>query len=127
MVLVFALTLVQSAVAQVTLVRAGRLIDPDSGTVLANQVIMIRDGKIQAVGKELALPADAKWIDLSGKTVLPGLIDCHTHVADGQGDGEPFNVCGRRHGRSRWNRSRMHGQCCFQDLLRYVTWGPIGL
>jgi len=92
MVLVFALTLVQSARAQVTVVRAGRLIDPDSGTVLANQVIMIRDGKIQAVGKELALPADAKWIDLSDKTVLPGLIDCHTHVADGQGDGEPFNV-----------------------------------
>ncbi len=91
-VLVFALTLVQSARAQVTVVRAGRLIDPDSGTVLANQVIMIRDGKIQAVGKELALPADAKWIDLSDKTVLPGLIDCHTHVADGQGDGEPFNV-----------------------------------
>ena len=92
MVLVFALTLVQSARAQVTVVRAGRLIDPDSGTVLANQVIMIRDGKIQAVGKELALPADANWIDLSDKTVLPGLIDCHTHVADGQGDGEPFNV-----------------------------------
>jgi len=91
-VLVFALTLVQSARAQVTVVRAGRLIDPDSGTVLANQVIMIRDGKIQAVGRELALPADAKWIDLSDKTVLPGLIDCHTHVADGQGDGEPFNV-----------------------------------
>ncbi len=91
-VLVFALTLVQSARAQVTVVRAGRLIDPDSGTVLANQVIMIRDGKIQAVGKELALPADAKWIDLSDKTVLPGLIDCHTHLADGQGDGEPFNV-----------------------------------
>ncbi len=91
-VLVFALTLVQSAVAQVTVVRAGRLIDPDSGTVLTNQTIMIKDGKIQAVGRELALPADAKWIDLSDKTVLPGLIDCHTHVADGQGDGEPFNV-----------------------------------
>jgi imidazolonepropionase-like amidohydrolase len=87
-----ALVLSQSAVAQVTVVRAGRLIDPDSGTVLTSQVIMIRDGKIQAVGRELALPADAKWIDLSDKTVLPGLIDCHTHVADGQSDGEPFNV-----------------------------------
>src|SRR5713226_7886289 len=92
MVLVFALTLVQSAVAQVTVVRAGRLIDPDSGTVLTNQVIMIKDGKIKAVGRELALPVDAKVIDLSNKTVLPGLIDCHTHVADGQSDGEPFNV-----------------------------------
>jgi imidazolonepropionase-like amidohydrolase len=91
-VVVVALTLVQSAVAQVTVVRAGRLIDPDSGTVLSNQIILIKDGKIQAVGKELALPADAKVIDLSDKTVLPGLIDCHTHVADGKSDGEPFNV-----------------------------------
>jgi imidazolonepropionase-like amidohydrolase len=86
------LALGQLAMAQVTVVRAGRLIDPDSGTVLTNQVIMIKDGKIQAVGRDLALPADAKWIDLSDKTVLPGLIDCHTHVADGQSDGEPFNV-----------------------------------
>src|SRR5437588_752851 len=86
------LVLSASAVAQVTVVRAGRLIDPDSGTVLSNQVILIKDGRIQAVGRELALPADAKVIDLSDKTVLPGLIDCHTHVADGQSDGEPFNL-----------------------------------
>jgi imidazolonepropionase-like amidohydrolase len=91
-VVVVALTLVQSAVAQLTVVRAGRLIDPDSSTVLTNQMILIKDGKIQAVGRELALPANATVIDLSDKTVLPGLIDCHTHVADGQSDGEPFNV-----------------------------------
>ncbi len=91
-ILVFVAALVPLAAAQVTVVRAGRLIDPDSGTVLTNQVILIKDGKVQAVGKELALPADAKVIDLSDKTVLPGLIDCHTHVADGQNDGEPFNV-----------------------------------
>jgi imidazolonepropionase-like amidohydrolase len=87
-----ALVLSALSVAQVTVVRAGRLIDPYSGTVLTNQVILIKDGKIQAVGRELALPADATVIDLSDKTVLPGLIDCHTHVADGQSDGEPFNV-----------------------------------
>jgi imidazolonepropionase-like amidohydrolase len=91
-VVLVALTLAQSAVAQVTVVRAGRLIDPDSGTVLTNQMILISDGKIQAVGREVALPADTKVIDLSDKTVLPGLIDCHTHVADGQSDGEPFDV-----------------------------------
>jgi len=87
-----ALVLSSLAVAQVTVVRAGRLIDPDSGTVLSNQIILIKDGKIQAVGGALSLPADAKVIDLLDKTVLPGLIDCHTHVADGQSDGEPFNV-----------------------------------
>ncbi len=91
-VVVVALALVQSAVAQVTVVRAGRLIDPDSGTVLTNQKILIKDGRIQAVAGALALPANATVIDLSDKTVLPGLIDCHTHVADGQSDGEPFNV-----------------------------------
>jgi imidazolonepropionase-like amidohydrolase len=89
---VVALVLSSPASAQVTVVRAGRLIDPDSGTVLSNQVILIAGGKIQAVGRELALPANATVIDLSDKTVLPGLIDCHTHVADGQSDGEPFNV-----------------------------------
>jgi imidazolonepropionase-like amidohydrolase len=82
----------QLAMAQVTVVRAGRLVDPDSGTVLTNQLILIKGGKIQAVGRELALPADATVIDLSDKTVLPGLIDCHTHVADGHPDGEPFDV-----------------------------------
>jgi imidazolonepropionase-like amidohydrolase len=87
-----ALTLSAVAVAQVTVVKAGRLIDPDAGTVLTDQKILIVGNKIAAVGKELHIPADAKWIDLSDKTVLPGLIDCHTHVADGHSDGEPFNV-----------------------------------
>jgi len=83
-----------SALAQVTVVRAGKLIDPDSGTVLTDQQIMIVGNKIAAVGKELHIPGDAKWVDLSDKTVLPGLIDCHTHLADGDSieNGEPFNV-----------------------------------
>jgi imidazolonepropionase-like amidohydrolase len=81
------------APAQVTVIRAGRLIDSDSGSVLSDQKIMIVGNKIAAVGKELQIPGDAQWIDLSDKTVLPGLIDCHTHLADGRSlDGEPFNA-----------------------------------
>jgi imidazolonepropionase-like amidohydrolase len=80
------------ATAQVTAVRAGRLIDTDTGTVVADQVILIHDGKIEKVGKEkeIEIPAGAKIIDLSKMTVLPGLIDCHTHLADGAHDGEPM-------------------------------------
>ncbi len=82
------------AVAQVTVIKAGRLVDPDSGTVLTDQKILIVGNKIAAVGRELHIPAGAKWLDLSDKTVLPGLIDCHTHLADGNSieNGEPFNV-----------------------------------
>lgn len=83
-----------SAFGQVTVVKAGRLVDPDSGTVLTDQKILIVGNKIAAVGRELHIPGDAKWIDLSDKTVLPGLIDCHTHLADGDAlqNGDPFNV-----------------------------------
>lgn len=78
------------ASAQVTAIRAGHLVDPDSGTVLADQVILIRDSKIEKVGKGIDVPVKATIIDLSRMTVLPGLIDCHTHVADGAHDGEPM-------------------------------------
>src|SRR5882724_11699140 len=71
-----------TASAQVVFVKAGRLVDTDSGTVQSDQNILIRDGKIEAVGKGLAIPTGAKVVDLSSMTVLPGLIDCHTHLAD---------------------------------------------
>src|ERR1700681_1389513 len=80
------------AAAQVTAIKAGRLVDPQAATVLSDEIILIRDNKIEQVGQRLAIPADAKVIDLSQMTVLPGLIDCHTHLADGPtDDGDPFS------------------------------------
>jgi imidazolonepropionase-like amidohydrolase len=66
-------------------VRAGRLFEPKSGTLLPNQVILIRGDRITDVGASLPIPAGARLIDLSSATVLPGLIDTHLHVMDGGG------------------------------------------
>jgi len=69
-----------AAHAQATLVRAGRLIDPATGRAAANQAILIEGERIVAVGGDVLAPAGASVIDLSDLTVLPGLVDSHTHL-----------------------------------------------
>jgi imidazolonepropionase-like amidohydrolase len=90
MMAMFCCALLVPAAAQVTAIRAGKLIDPDSGTILTGQTILVRDGKIEAVGNNVTIPPNTKIIDLTKMTVLPGLIDCHTHLADGAHDSEPM-------------------------------------
>lgn len=65
----------------VTVIRAGTLVDPASGQSKPNQVIVIRGNRIESVGDaNSALPPGAKIVDLSNATVLPGLIESHTHI-----------------------------------------------
>ncbi len=66
--------------AQVTVIKAGKLVDPTNGATLTNQIILIEGGKIKAVGAGLQVPSDATVIDLSKSTVMPGLFDAHTHL-----------------------------------------------
>jgi|KBSSwiStaDraftv2_1062776.scaffolds.fasta_scaffold91268_2 imidazolonepropionase-like amidohydrolase len=63
-------------------VRAGRLFDSNAGKLLADQVVLIEGERITAVGSaaSVKIPAGVRVIDLSKATVLPGLIDAHTHM-----------------------------------------------
>jgi imidazolonepropionase-like amidohydrolase len=88
-------TLFLSATAQQTprpqvLIKAGRLIDPKAGTVLANQAILVEGDRVKETGPAATVAghatAGARVIDLGAATVLPGLIDCHTHITSDPGD-----------------------------------------
>lgn len=61
-------------------VRAGKMIDVKSGQVVNNAVVLIEGERITAAGSNLPVPAGVNVIDLGDATLLPGLIDCHTHI-----------------------------------------------
>jgi imidazolonepropionase-like amidohydrolase len=66
--------------------RCGRLFDPGSGTLREAMAVVVRGGTVAEVGAGLAVPPDAAVVDLTRFTVLPGLIDAHTHIALHPGD-----------------------------------------
>ncbi|MDQ1610815.1 MAG: hypothetical protein QOG00_746 [Pyrinomonadaceae bacterium] len=99
-VFVFVLGVAAISAQQVTAIKAGKLVVPETGTTLTNQIILVEGARIKAVGADVQIPAGATVIDLSRQTVLPGLFDCHTHMA--------FLIGGRR--------TRERGSLFFYDL-----------
>lgn len=61
-------------------IRAGLVVDPHEGSARADQVILVEDGMITAVGSDIAVPPSVPVIDLSDRTVLPGMMDAHVHL-----------------------------------------------
>jgi imidazolonepropionase-like amidohydrolase len=61
-------------------IKAGKLLDPETGKTTANQIILVEGNKIKEIGGNVSIPPEAKIIDLSKATVLPGLFDAHTHL-----------------------------------------------
>lgn len=70
------------ASGQITVIKAGRIIDPKSATAEENVVIIIKGHTINKIGTDLKIPDKARIIDLSGYSVLPGLFDCHSHLCE---------------------------------------------
>jgi imidazolonepropionase-like amidohydrolase len=69
-----------ATVRRVVVVRAARMLDVRTGAFVNNAVIVIEDDLVAAVGSNLSIPAGAQVVDLGNLTLVPGLIDCHTHV-----------------------------------------------
>ena len=72
----------QEGSRRIVAVKAGRVVNSKTGQVSANQVVLIRGEKIEEVGPagQVKIPSGAQVIDLGHETVLPGLIDAHTHL-----------------------------------------------
>jgi len=74
------LIITASGLAQDLVLKGGTVLTMTNGTI-KNGTIVIRNGKITAIGRDVLIPAGIKVIDTSGKYIMPGIIDTHVHYA----------------------------------------------
>ena len=111
------------------LVRCARFIDGISNDVGQDVELFIADGKIEAIGNDLAVPRGTPLLDLTGFTVLPGLIDMHTHLTDRPGSTRDLSVYFRmtveeqlEEGRVNATETLLAGFTSVRDLGTYIGW-----
>jgi imidazolonepropionase-like amidohydrolase len=108
----------------VVAIRAGRLFDAKAGTLLTNQVVLIRGDRIAEVGPSVQIPAGAAVIDLSGATVLPGMIDTHLHIMPQNDWSLPYKtIAGLKHAQE----DLRAGFTTIVDLSARGTWATIDI
>ena len=115
-------------------VRCGRLIDGLAAQPRADVTVVIREGRIVAVGSGQAPPADLPVLDLGRYTCLPGLIDMHTHLADTPGSTADLSVYYRRTleqqvalGRDNARATLLAGFTAARDVGTYIGWADKAL
>jgi imidazolonepropionase-like amidohydrolase len=105
-------------------VRAARLFDAKAGTIVANQVVLIKGDRITAVGSNVQIPAGTNVIDLGSATLMPGMIDSHLHIMPQTDQSLPYKtLVGLRHA-----QEDLHGGfTTIVDLSARGTWATIDI
>jgi imidazolonepropionase-like amidohydrolase len=110
-------------------VRCGHLIDGVASTARGPVTVLIVDGKVQAVGDKVAVPAGVPELDLAAYTCLPGLIDMHTHLTDSGHETGDLSVYYRRTrdeqlaiGRESARTTLQAGFTSVRDVGTYIGW-----
>ena len=75
--------LASSAPAETVAIKVGAIVDPVSGTEARDQIILVDNGMIRDMGSGVAVPREARVIDLSAEWLAPGLMDAHQHLSLG--------------------------------------------